>query len=217
MAFDSVRKYDMIHDMAMKDIRQHIATVTAGEPFTSSSLLRFGSRASVDQALSRLSKAGTITRVTRGVFVRPKQNRYVGEVPPEPYKVAEAIAASRGELLQISGAEAARQLQLTTQVPVGAVYYTTGPTRTFSIGKLPVKMKHTSRHKLSSASGPAGVAIVALHYLGKEKVTPQVIETLRRRLSAAEFHQLMESRPSLPTWMANCIYRYQQEAKHKVG
>jgi hypothetical protein len=203
--------------MTMKIIRQQIAALSAGEPFTSSSLLSFGSRAAVDQALSRLSKAGIISRVTRGVFVRPKQNRYVGEVPPEPYKVAEAIANSRGELLQISGAEAARQLQLTTQVPVEAVFYTTGPTRTFAIGNLPVKMKHTSRRKLSSASGPAGIAVLALGYLGKERVTPQVIETLRRSLPAAEFHQLIASRSKLPTWMANSIYRYQQEAGRQVG
>jgi hypothetical protein len=53
-------------------IRQRIEAMPIGEPFTPTALLECGTRASVDQTLSRLVKAGSIERVTRGVFVRPE-------------------------------------------------------------------------------------------------------------------------------------------------
>src|ERR1700676_527210 len=73
-------------------IRNRISEIGVGEPFTSTQLKALGTRASVDQTLSRLVKRGEITRISRGVFVRSKQSRYVGEVMPEPSKVAQAIA-----------------------------------------------------------------------------------------------------------------------------
>jgi len=42
---------------------------------------------------------------------------------PEPSKVAQAIARAHGETVQVQGAEAARLLGLTTQMPLQAVFY----------------------------------------------------------------------------------------------
>ena len=77
-------------------IRQRIEEMPVGEPFTPTVLLECGTRASVDQNLSRLVKAGVIERVTRGVFVRPEVSRFVGKVMPEPLKVAETVAKTTG-------------------------------------------------------------------------------------------------------------------------
>lgn len=72
-------------------IRQRIAGMPVGEPFASAAFLNCGTRASVDQTLSRLVKAGDIERVARGVFVRPEVSRFVGKVMPvtcplQPYQ-----------------------------------------------------------------------------------------------------------------------------------
>jgi hypothetical protein len=60
-------------------IRNHIKEIAIGEPFTSTQFNGLGTRASVGQTLSRLVKRGEIarvsTRISRGVFVRPKNNR----------------------------------------------------------------------------------------------------------------------------------------------
>src|SRR6266850_5280382 len=71
-------------------IRNRINEIGMGEPFTSSQFNALGTRPAVDQALSRFVKQGEITRISRGVFVRPKRSRYIGEVMPEPSKVAKA-------------------------------------------------------------------------------------------------------------------------------
>jgi len=110
-------------------IRNHIKGIAIGEPFTSIQFNGLGTRASIDQALSRLVKGGEIVRVSRGVFVRPKNSRYVGQVMPELSKVAQAIANAHGETIQVHGAEAARLLGLTTQMPLQSLFYTSGRNR----------------------------------------------------------------------------------------
>ena len=46
-----------------------------------------------------------IIRLTRGVYVRPEKNRFVGQALPEPFKVAEAIANKTHEIIQVSRAD----------------------------------------------------------------------------------------------------------------
>ena len=193
-------------------IRNRIERIPRGEPFLSATFLEIGTRTAVDQTLSRLVKAGVISRLTRGVFVRPEENRYVGQVLPEPMKVAESIARTQGEKIEVHGAEAARRFGLSTQVPAQVVFMTTGSTSKFRIGKLPVTLKHTSPRRLALAGRPAGVALSALWYLGKTQVTEAVIETIRTQLPTQEFDALKGARTSMPTWMADAFYRYEKRA-----
>ncbi len=199
-------------ESATREIRRHIEKLPLGEPFTPSSLLRLGERATVDQALSRLARAGVITRVARGIYVRPKPSRLFGTALPEPRRVAEAVAALDGATLQVHGAEAARQLGLTTQMPTQEVYYTSGSTRRRRFGRLPVVLQHVGPKRLVLADRPAGLAVAALQYLGREAVTPEVIEQVARRLPHAEFEALREAAPSLPAWLGTALRRRTQAA-----
>lgn len=189
-----------------------------GEPFTASSLLSFGSRAAVDQALSRLTREGAITRITRGVYVRPEVSRFVGAVLPEPLKVVQAMAHEHGEVVQVHGAEAARRLALSTQVPTTPVFLTSGPSRHFRIGKLEVVLKNVSARKLALAGRPAGVALTALWYLGKEQMTPEVVKTIEAGLAPEEFTALCAAKSQMPAWMADTIRRYEMaQGAHPNG
>ena len=193
-------------------IRNRISETGVGEPFTSTQFKALGTRASVDQTLARLVKQGEITRISRGVFVHSKQSRYVGEVMPEPSKVAQAIARAHGETVQVHGAEAARLLGLTTQMPLQAVFYTSGPSRELKLGKLPLILKHVARRKLALSGRPSGLALSALWYLGKERVTTSTIKTIREKLTPQAFEEFRAETPSMPAWMANTLHRYNQEA-----
>lgn len=182
-----------------------------GEPFTSSSVIRFGTRPAVDQALSRLTKAGEIVRVTQGVYVRPEKNRFVGMVMPEPFKVVKAIAKQSNELVQISGAEAARKFGLTTQVSTQPVFFTTGPNRYFKMGALEVSLKHVSRKKIPLPESQAGLAIQALWHLGKENTSTQSIKMIKNKLSPEEFNQFINAKSEMPAWMSNIILQFEKE------
>ena len=189
-------------------VQQYIQRTPRGQPFTTSVLMKYGARAAVDQALSRLASAGKIIRLTRGVYVRPEKNRYVGQVLPEPFKVAEVIAKKTNETIQVSGAEAARQFGLSTQVPAQPVFLTTGQSRQFKIGSLEVTLKHVSRKKIPLAGSRAGLAIVALWYIGKGQVTIQILQQIQKNLTPKEFETFMSSTEYMPAWMSNAVLHF---------
>lgn len=68
----------------------------------------------VEQAFSRLVRAGTIARVTKGLYWKAPRGRF-GIVPPRP--LAAAFAAAEGRAPGPAGPTAAAFLGLTTQVP----------------------------------------------------------------------------------------------------
>lgn len=146
------------------------------------------------------------------VFVRPSESRYLGKVPPDPSKVVETVAKARGATVQVHGAEAARRFELTTQTPTQPVFYTTGPSRRFQVGKLEVVLKHAALRKLALAGRPAGVALTALWYLGRNEITPEAIAQIRRKLPPKEFAALTAAKASMPGWMAATFYRYERES-----
>lgn len=195
-------------------IRHRIEEMPVGEPFTPAGFLECGTRASVDQSLSRLVKAGLIERVARGVFVRPEFSRYVGKVMPEPIKVAETLAKSTGAVVQVHGAEAARRLGLTTQVPVQSVFSTTGPSKRIRIGQMEIRLQHVSPRKLALAGRPAGLALAAMWYLGKGEVSTRTIEKIRSKLSSGEFEALRAATSAMPAWMSDVFFRYEHTTSH---
>lgn len=195
-------------------IRSEIERIPKGQLFTSASFTESGSRAAVDQALARLAKAQAIQRVTRGVFVRPQENRFLGTVPPTPFQVAQAVSQRTGAVVQVHGAEAARALGLSTQAPIQPVYLTTGPSRRITLGAQVLTLKHTSPRKLLLAGRPAGLALTALWYLGKHEVSPETIAALQRRLPPEEFAALKGLLASMPGWMVDAFQEHERQTVH---
>lgn len=195
-----------------KAIQQHILRINRGEPFTNKQFLKLGPRTSVDKALSRLVKEGSIERITRGVFMRPKESPFIGKTMPDISKVVEVMAKDHGETVQVHGAEAARQFKLSTQVPTIHVFYTSGPSRKLKIGKLSVVLKHTSQRKLLLAGKRAGLALSALWYLGKENVNTKTLHAIQAGLSEKEFETLKNT--DMPIWMNSAFEQYSKEARY---
>lgn len=198
----------------MERIRQHIFALPEGTPFSVRELLSLGTRAAVDQALSRLVRAGTIMRLKRGVFVRPRESQYLGKMTPEPASIARLVASSSGGVLEIHGAEAARRFGFTTQVPTQPVFYTSGPARRFQLGKLQVVMKHVNPQRLTLAGTPAGAALSALLYLGKHGVNRQVVETVKAKLPHEEFEKLTAATEAMPGWLIAALRTERAASRH---
>jgi hypothetical protein len=148
--------------------------------------------------------------VTRGIFVRTKESRFVGKIPPSAREVAEVVARTSGGAIQINGAEAAQRLGLSTQVPTKLVYYTTGRSRRFHVGQLEVTLKHVSPRKMALGSRPAGEVLTALWYLGKKQVTPQVIGQIKSRMPPEEYEAFKSASALMPAWMAESVRRYEK-------
>ena len=193
-------------------IRKRVLRARRGVPFTNTRFLKLGSRASVDKTLSRLVEEGVIQRIARGVFMRPKTSRFIGNVMPDVARVVEVMARDHGETIQVHGAEAARRFKLSTQVPTMPVFYTSGPSRELKVGNLTVQLRHASHRKLLLAGKRPGLALSALWYLGKNNVDANVVGAIREGLTAEEFETLKQT--DMPAWMAGALERYGKEAVH---
>ena len=193
-----------------QEIKSEIKNILVGEPFSNNGFLKLGSRPAVDKAFSRLVAEGFIERVTRGVFVRPKKSRFVGNVMPEISKVVAVIAQASGETLQVHGAEAARRFKISTQMPLTPVYYTNGTSREIQVGKLKTKLVHTSSNrKLQHAGTKPGLALTALWYLGKEQMNLENVHCIREGLSDDEFATLLST--AMPAWMSQGLAHYTED------
>ena len=165
--------------------------------------LHLGSRAAIDQTLTRLTKQGQLLRISRGVYALPIQGRF-GARPPTSESVVKAIEAISGEVVVASGAAEANALGLTTQVPTQEVYLTTGPSRQLYLGNRQIQLKHGTRWQMFLGKRPAGKAIRALLWLGPEQAI-EALQILRPKLEAQEWQAIRSARSVLPSWMAHAI------------
>lgn len=186
-----------------EQILEHAKRLPEGTPVVAKSLLHLGTRAAVDQALSRLAERGQLIRAGRGVYLLPVTSQF-GTRAPSVEQTVGALAAQRGEVIVSSGAAAANSLGLTTQVPVRSVYLTSGRTRKMSLGKQIVELRHAPRWQLAMPHRPAGQAVRALAWLGPEKAEA-ALKTLKRKLPPAAFSELVAAAPQLPTWLARSV------------
>jgi len=167
--------------------------------------LHLGSRSAVDQAFSRLAKAGKLLRVARGTYAAPVSSRF-GSRAPAPEKVVEALAKQSGEIVVPHGASAANALGLTQQVPIREVYLTSGRTQKLKLGRSEVLVKHAPRWMLALGTRPAGAAVRALAWIGPAHAN-ESLASLRRILPNSEWQALASARATLPGWMAQAIGR----------
>lgn len=174
-----------------------------GAPLAAKALLHLGSRAAVDQALSRLVQSGALMRAGRGLYVRPVQSRF-GTRAPSVSKLMEGLAAQRSETIVPHGAAAANALGLTTQVPVRAVYLTSGTSRQIKLGAQTIELRHAPAWQLMHPERAAGDVVRALSWMGQDKA-PEALRKLRERLPAAELKAVTAARARLPAWMAQAV------------
>lgn len=187
--------------MAIDKIKRRIIGKGRGAVFTPADFLDLGSRASVDQTLSRLTDQGVIRRLARGIYDYPKTSPRLGRLSPDPDAVAAAIARKDGRVVQVSPARAANMLGLTTQVPAKAVYLTDGPSRTKQIGAQTIIMRNAAAKNLVGAGKPTGAVFQALRYLGKDGVDASVVARLSRTIDADTRRALVKDALQAPGWM----------------
>ena len=195
-------------------IKKYIDAIPQGKAFPSSALRTLATTDNIRQSLNRLVKAGEIKRVARGVFVKPKQSVLVGEILPSAFEIAASLSKSTGETITVQGAEAVRILQLTTQVPMQLIFYTSGNTRVLKFNNTKVKLKHVNPSRLIAPGTTPGLVICALNFMGHENVTPHTIEKIKSLISQKEFVETIRLTNKMPAWMADIFYRYQKEHNH---
>src|ERR1700692_445910 len=172
-----------------------------GSVFVPGDFLDLGSREAVDIALHRLARKGTIRRLARGVYDFPKEHPVLGPLSPSAEAVARALAGRDQTRLQPAGAYAANALGLSEQVPAKAVFLTDGPTRAVKIGPTTIQLRRTTARNMGAAGRLSGLLIQALRELGKDHVTKERREHLKRTLPADKRRELLKDLKLAPAWM----------------
>ena len=183
---------------------QILATIHShgrGSVFVPADFLDLGSREAVDIVLHRLARKGTVRRLARGVYDFPKEHPVLGPLSPSAEAVAKALAGRDRTRLQPAGAYAANVLGLSEQVPAKAVFLTDGPSRTVKIGTTTIQLRRTTARNMAAAGRLSGLLIQALRELGKEHVTPERREHLKRTLPADKRRELIKDLRLAPAWM----------------
>ena len=190
---------------SMQSIDNHILrriySSGRGSVFTPTQFTDLGSRDAIDKGLSRLSAAGTLRRLTRGVYDYPKTHPTLGELLPSPDAIAKALAGRHQIRLQPAGAYAANLLGLSEQVPAKIVFLTDGPTRTVKIGPMGIQLRRTTPRNMATAGRLSGLIIQALRHLGQEHITPERIASLKHTLPIKERNTLAKDLRLAPAWM----------------
>jgi hypothetical protein len=183
-----------------------------GAVFVPTDFLNFGSRQAIDIVLHRLVRKGTIRRLARGIYDFPKEHPKLGMLLPSPEKVAEALVGRDGTRIQPTGAYAANILGLSEQVPAKVVFLTDGPSRIVKIGMTTIQLRRTTPKNMAMAGRFSGLLVQALRELGKDHITLERIEHLKRTVPLDARQELLKDIRFAPEWMHSIFRRLAEEA-----
>ena len=214
-------------------IRRRIAKQSPFGVWTPVDFLDLGSRDAVDQALSRMTAAGDIRRITRGLYDLPRPNKLTGKpTNPDPRRIIDTLARRDQARMLVDGLTAANDLGLSDAVPARIAVHTDARLRPIKLGAQTITFRPTAPSRLYWAGRPAMRVVQALHWLRDMLSSDR--ERIARRLAAimadpdsgaAIVADLREGFTSLPEWMRSFLRPLLDEAslsrarrsKRKVG
>ncbi len=120
-----------------KQIKERISQIVPGAIFGVKEFEQIGRPQVVALELSRLSKKGTIERLTKGKYFIPKSTKFGKLQPSEGEILIELMRDSGG---YIAGASALNRIGVTTQVPSQVTIRGARSTRVLKIGSLSVRL-----------------------------------------------------------------------------
>lgn len=177
-------------------------------------------RTALAAALSRIVKAGQLTRVRRGVYYRPRATMF-GLSTPDPTALADAVLRARGEAPLPSGVGAFNQLGLTTQVSGAVTRATRRSTAPTTIGRIRL---YVTPRPLDAQKGISPDERAALEALRKITRIPDATpETVLNRLGAQlrsgrlEFERLARFAHAEPPRVRALVGALGDEIRHTTG
>ncbi len=174
--------------------------------FTPKDFLDIANHETVRKSLSRLTDAGTIRRLMRGVYDYPAHSTlFKGPSPPDPDAIARAIARTHGWSILPEGNTALNLLGLSTQVPAQWQYFTDGPTKTFRWDGGTLVFKHRAIKETSSLSHKTGLLTQALKTLGQAHINTKAINTLLNKFSVDDLNRAIREAQYVTSWVYEVI------------
>ena len=145
----------MEDDSKISLITKRIDEAPFGSAFVTSDFTDLAEYETAKKTISRLEKKGTLRRVLRGVYDKPKFSSLLQEyAAPIPDQIAHAIARNYNWTISASGNTALNQLGLSTQVPADWSYISSGPYKKYTFGNITLTFSHRSNSQMIGTSDP---------------------------------------------------------------
>ena len=194
-----------------KAIMEYAEGLPEGAVIHAKALLHFGSRAAIDQALSRLAKHEQLLRIYRGFYVRLLESPFEslpGKYPPSVHLVTKNFAHAVGESIVPNPSATANVLGLTTQNPIRVIYITSGPNRWLKFGgSRSVELRHAPRWYFNVGDRLPGRALRVAGWEGPQNAA-NILRRLKSELSPSDLHEMAAARPKLPSWLAKEVSEF---------
>jgi hypothetical protein len=186
-----------------KAIAAELAKMPEGTPVTTATFLHLADRETISRTLCILAKRGEVFRVARGVYVATITSRF-GRHCPGDHLFIKQLARQSGEAIAPFGATCANALGLTTQVPMHVVYWTSGRTRSYKMGKLVIQLQHVPGWQLVLWNEPEGELVRALAWAGPTEVS-NVLRQLIEKVPADAIRVLQKNASAFPAWIQDAL------------
>ncbi len=213
----SERRIHFSDEAETMDLKAEIQTRMAAQaPFgvwTPTDFLDLGSRDAIDQALSRMTSARDIRRITRGLYDLPRPNTLTGKpTNPDPRRVIDALARRDQARMLVDGLTAANDLGLTDAVPAKISVHTDARLRPIKLGAQTITFKLTAPSRLHWAGRPAMRVVQALQWLrsmidgDRDRISRRVAAILADPDHGATITaDLRDGFTTLPDWMQSFL------------
>ncbi len=177
----------------MKLIRERFAP---GEAFVAADFRDVGSRAMLNQALSRLARSGRIARLGAGLYYVAGKDTLI----PRAAEIVNALRRKSRSRYALAAPRLANNYGLSEQVPVRDEYLTDGRSRCMPIGKRLVYFKRASKATMNRMESLPGRVVIALRYLGRR--TSKTDARFSLSLMPPDIRRdLRNYAPNAPKWM----------------
>ena len=185
------------------------------EVWTPRDFLDLGKRDATDKALQRLTQAGILRRISRGLYDKPYFNKLMQKNnPPDVRQIIAAVARRDCIRVLIDGMTAANDLGLTNAVPAKIIVHTDARIKPILLGNMKINFKKTAPRKLYWADRPAMRVVQALHWLRDMMGRDDNDAIFNRRLKEILYDpkhgksirdDLREGLLALPVWMQDML------------
>lgn len=169
----------------------------------------------VTKSLQRLSEEGVLTRLSKGIYLYPETTRF-GTITPSIDEIVKSIAERDNVSILPTGSTALNKLGFSTQVPMNAVFLTTGSTRTIKIGNRKVLLKHSAPRNFAYKGTLMPLVVESLKELGEKNVDKKVFKKLEKivsNLSDNEIITFTEDLQYAPQWIRVIIQKIIKDKK----
>ncbi|MBQ9458069.1 MAG: hypothetical protein IJU64_06205 [Bacilli bacterium] len=162
----------------------------------------------VSKCLERMEDSHLLQRILPGIYARVEGKETFGlSMLPPIETIAEAVARKHKWSICPSGNTALNMLGLSEQVPSVYVFQSNGPYRTYRIGEIEIRFKHTMNRELQDCSPKTLLLIQGIKALGQQRIDDQVIATLASRLNEREKKDAIAETDFIPTWIRQTLLK----------